>query len=181
MTMSLSQEIPSNKTSSSFDRSTNSPQRKKQKTHASRPPFTPTTTKTMRTLTTAWPVEARCEEEQQSIARIFQGHKRMEQRQVMERRAVQTHSYDHLTPPHCAHTMKHLDPSLGEKRLCEDDNCCVQVDKISLVGRSSSLEGLELLETMSFDEQDYQGDDEDDASLSYSLVSEGQSSTSLQY
>jgi len=129
----------------------------------------------MRTLTTAWPVEARCEEEQQSIARIFQGHKRT------ERRAVQTHSYDHSTPPHCAHTMKDLDPSLGEKRLCEDDNCCVQVDKISLVGRSSSLEGLELLETMSFDEQDYQGDDEDDASLSYSLVSEGQSSTSLQY
>mmetsp|Transcript_25611 Transcript_25611/g.62812 ORF Transcript_25611/g.62812 Transcript_25611/m.62812 type:complete len:195 (-) Transcript_25611:382-966(-) len=179
--------------SKSFDStSTYTPQKKKQKIHADRPPLPPTKTKRTTSTSTVthhpcWPVEeSRCCDQEARVARsCFPGR----ENNGIEGRIATTHhdtkkKIYHLTPTRWKSPLNPVVSSSGHKRLVDEVDQYAfleqaqhhMIDGGDGMGRASPLDGLELLEMMSFDEgdDDYQGDNnEDDVSLSYSIASEG--------
>lgn len=168
---------------SSFDStasSTYTPQKKKQKTKASRPPLALTkTTKTKRRtyVPDAWPsLESRCEQEASVVTQGREDNDGLEGRDTEQTKQ----KVYHLTPTHWKIPPSSLYSLSGNKRLMEDNdqhhpNTVPQEDYDDDNEMGRTLDGLELLEMMSFDEGDcYHGDNEDDdVSLSYSIASEG--------
>jgi hypothetical protein len=184
-----------NKNSTGTSSSMYTPQKKKQKMMSRRPPRAPT--KATRTPTPPpWveEEESRCEQEHraaQSSCFPAVGRENNVMTIMEVRRRTNNDRMFQTTPtPWNTPALNHHYPvsSPGHQRPVEDDND--QYESTFLeghqhqvnrdddeMGRTSSLEGLELLEMMSFDEGDcYQGgddNDDDDVSLSYSIASEG--------
>ncbi|KAL3935354.1 MAG: hypothetical protein SGBAC_009112 [Bacillariaceae sp.] len=170
----------------SFDSTTSStytPQKKKQKTKASRPPLAPTKPSKIKRrayIPDAWPsLESRCEQEAAGFIPT-QGREENDGHEGRDTEQTKQKVY-HLTPTHWKSPPPSLYSLSGNKRLMEDNDQhhpnTIPLedynDDVDEMGRT--LDGLELLEMMSFDEGDcYQGDNEDDdVSLSYSIASEG--------
>lgn len=162
--------IPENN-SSSFDSSAYTPKKKKQKIHASRPPLAPTKkSNTIKFPPSQVMEESRCE--QQVCTTTTTTSVCTQTREInngmAELRVLDTTTKDTVASwnnPYVLHKNKKSFHPVSP-RLEEDDE-----------RMSSFLDGLELLEMMSFDEydDDYQQQQQqgEDQSLCYSVISEG--------
>jgi hypothetical protein len=159
------QHQPSNSFDSASSSAMYTPKKKKQKIHGNRPPLAPTKNKSA---ISQYPPrlveeESRCEQEMLHATRYYLGTQHRNANNMTGPTVESALFKDTLAPWNSPRVIK------GKTTMVPDPPARYLLDEDE---RMPSLDGLELLETMSFDEYDCRQDN-DDQSLSYSVISEG--------